>query len=197
MARMAAESHRKTETLAAEHARLRAVLADLGSTLLKAGVPLFSSSMKGMIEQRMEVRELPRPAILEQVEHNARARDAFIGECGGLLTSEEVARLAGSEAGNRAQLAHRWKKDGRIFAVQFKGEQCYPAFQFDAKQGRPKEPIGKLINILGRYHDGWSLALWFSSANDWLDGKRPIDLLDRKPEAVVEAAKAEMAMLHD
>ena len=180
-----------------EATRLRGVLEELTSTVLRAGVPLLNTGMKQIIERRMATKELPRPAVWEQIERNARARDAFIKASDGLLTSAEVARLAGSEADNRAQLAHRWKKEGKIFSVQFKGEPYYPAFQFDTHTGQPHEVMPRLIKTLGKFYGGWSLALWFTSGNDWLAGERPIDVLRKKPDHVLEAASAEIAAMDD
>jgi hypothetical protein len=35
---------------------------------------------------------------------------------------------------------------------------------------------------------GWGLALWFTGSNVWVDGQRPVDVLDSSPEMVVQAA---------
>jgi hypothetical protein len=177
-------------------ATLPGVLEQIASILLQARVPPLKARMKAVIEGLMATK-LPRPAVLEQIERNARTRDAFIKASGGLMTSLEVAKLAASEAGNRAQLAYRWKKEGKIFSVQFKGEPYYPAFQFEPHTGRPHEVIPRLIKTLGKFYTGWSLALWFTSGSDWLDGKRPIDVIAKNPEAALGAAKAETAAMDE
>ena len=41
--------------------------------------------------------------------------------------------------------------------------------------------------------DGWGLAYWFASANSFLGGKRPQDVLLESPERVLAAAADEMA----
>jgi hypothetical protein len=35
----------------------------------------------------------------------------------------------------------------------------------------------------------WGLALWWTSPSGWLGGRRPLDVLDAEPQAVVEAAR--------
>jgi hypothetical protein len=37
--------------------------------------------------------------------------------------------------------------------------------------------------------DGWETALWFTTASGWLGDQRPVDLLTREREQVVEAAR--------
>lgn len=150
-----------------------------------------------LIERRMRNQPLPPAPLLEHVRRNADARDRFIAEHGGLLTSQQVAQIAGSAATNKSQIAHRWRKEGSIFAVEQGGLTCYPALQFDALNGRPLAVIKDLIVTLNRYYEGWALALWFVTAQAWLNGKRPLDLLLRKPENVLEAAQQEMLALDD
>jgi hypothetical protein len=128
-----------------------------------------------------------------QARRNAAARAALFEEFGA-LTSTEVAELAGSRARNKAALANRWKQEGRIFSVSHHGTTYYPAFQFDA-QGRPRPVIAEIMPTLGSKSSDWELALWFTSNTGWLDGQRPVDLLETDSEAVAEAARSEAADL--
>ena len=157
--------------------------------------PMMPSEVRRAIELRMKTAEPPMPALLDQARRNAAARDAFIAECGGLLTSAQVAELAGSDARNVSQLAWRLKDEGRIFSVDHRGRTFYPALQFDPQTGRPREVIKELIAILEPLFTGWSLALWFATANDWLDGARPVELLANRPKEALEAASAEVSAL--
>ena len=136
---------------------------------------------------------LPSKVAILQARRNAEARARLIQEFGA-LTSTEVADLAGSKAGNRAAMAHRWKQEGRIFSVTYEGTVLYPAFQFD-REGRPLAAMAQVIRTLGSKSSEWELALWFMANTGWLDGQRPVDLLESDPEAVVKAAEAEAADL--
>jgi hypothetical protein len=159
--------------------------------------PRLGLSVTRLIEHSMQTGELAPSPLLEHVRRNAEARDRFIAEHGGLLSSQEVAEIARSTAANKSQIAHRWRKEAQIFAVEHRGVTCYPALQFDADNGRPLTVVKDLIDVLGRYYDGWALALWFVTAHAWLNDKRPIDLLKRNPRKVLEAAQQEMHALDD
>lgn len=158
-------------------------------------VPENAGELRKVIELNMETDAPPVPAILDQARRNAAARDAFIAECGGLLTSAQVAELAGSGARNASQLAWRLKQEGRIFSVEHRGQTFYPALQFNPQTGKPREVIGELIAVLAPLYSGWSLALWFAAANDWLDGARPCDPLAERATDVLDAASAEVSTL--
>ena len=126
------------------------------------------------------------PAFIDQARRNAEARATFMRDYE-VLDADQIHELYGSKARNRSALAARWRSDKKIFAVQRGGRFLYPAFQFDA-QGLPRKAISKVLAALGDAVGGWQTALWFVTPNGWLDGEKPVDLLDRKPDAVLDAA---------
>jgi DNA-directed RNA polymerase specialized sigma24 family protein len=132
---------------------------------------------------------VPLPPQVLQAQRNAAARHLLVTEFGG-LTSADIGQLAGSKSSNRAALAHRWKSDGRIFAVTHQGTPTFPGFQF-SPEGQPLPVIASLLAILGATHRGWELALWFLGSNGWLGGRRPVDLLLTAPNRVIAAARHE------
>lgn len=143
--------------------------------------------MKRLIDVAMPtLSDRPPPEALEQARRNAQARKAFLDDYE-VLEAEQVHALYGSRAKNKSALAARWRAEGKIFAVEHEGSLLYPAFQFDA-QGRPRPIIADLLDILAPKLGGWQLALWFVSANGWLNGARPLDLLDDDPDRVLDAA---------
>ena len=141
-----------------------------------------------LIESMLPAAVPSAPAVL-QARRNALAREALLKEFGA-YTSSEVADLAGSKASNKAALANRWKQEGRIFSVTHHGAIYYPGFQFGA-EGRPLPVIAEVIRALARASSEWQLALWFLGSNGWLGGRRPVDLLEKEPAAVVNAAERE------
>jgi hypothetical protein len=148
---------------------------------------------EALIEAMLPPETVPSPVAVLQARRNAEAREALLREFG-LLTSLQVAEWAGSQAKNRAALAHRWKEEGKIFAVQHGGTTGFPAFQFDPS-GRPRAVIADIITTLGSRSSEWELALWFLAETGWLGGRRPVDLLDSEPQTVFEAARQEAAEL--
>jgi hypothetical protein len=131
---------------------------------------------------------IPTPPTVLQARRNAEARAALLQEFGA-LTAAEVAELAGSEAKNTSALAGRWRREGRLMAVEHHGTLYYPGFQFDGS-GKPKPVVAEVIRYLGAPDaTPWQQAIWFTSANGWLGGRRPVDLLDDEGNAVVAAAQ--------
>ena len=126
------------------------------------------------------------PAFIDQARRNAEAHTAFLREYE-VLDADQVHELFGLKGRNRSALAARWRSDKKTFAVQHRGRFLYPAFQFDA-QGCPRQVISKLLALLGTKVGGWQTALRFVTPNGWLDEEKPVDMLEREPHAVLDAA---------
>jgi len=144
--------------------------------------------MARMIEAMMPQTAVPLPAEVLQARRNAVMREAMFREFGA-LTSAQIGELAGSKSPNRAALAHKWKSDGRIFSVPHQGANYFPGFQFDG-EGQPIPLVAQIIRILHELSP-WELALWFTSRDGYLGGRRPVDLLTSEPARVVFAAERE------
>jgi hypothetical protein len=149
----------------------------------------FQGQMDRLIESMMPPSAVPLPPQVLQARRNAEARDALLREFGA-MTSAQIGERAGSKSPNRAALAHRWKSDGRIFAVSHQGLNYFPGFQF-TEDGQPVEIIKDVLHLLGNKLAPWELALWFTRRNGWLSGRRPVDFLRTEPEEVLLAAARE------
>ncbi len=150
---------------------------------------LEDADMERLISAAMPVlSDQPQPAAIDQARRNAKARTEFIRHYE-VLDAEQVHAVFGSSAKNKAALAARWRSEGRIFALEHKGRLLYPAFQFDS-QGKPKKMLAAVLVALGPSVGPWQTALWFTSANGWLGGRNPLDLLATETDLVVEAASA-------
>ena len=148
---------------------------------------LQDADMSRLIDMAMPmVSERTSAAAIYQARRNAILRAEFLRTCE-LLDAEQVHALYGSSARNRAALAARWRSDRKIFAIEHQGRLLYPAFQFD-EVGRPKAVIGKVLEALGHRTGPWQTAIWFTTPNSWLDRRRPLDLLEREPDRVIDAA---------
>ena len=146
---------------------------------------MFSKIMETLIPAN---RDYPvPPALLEQANRNAKARNE-LAEQFGLLSGAEVAALAASNSGNASAMASRWKAEGKVFTVGPTGGQRFPGFQFGKDDGRPLPVIAQVLAVFGEQLSGWELALWFTGSNGWLGGERPVDVLDSDPELIVDAA---------
>ena len=80
----------------------------------------------------------------------------------------------------------KWKREGRVFAIQHDGKDLFPAFQF--ADGKPLPIIKKILEALPDYLTPWQTAFWFESGNGWLGGKTPQECLKNESK-VIDAAE--------
>lgn len=133
----------------------------------------------------------PKPTLLKEAAMLARSRKAVL-EGADWLTAPEIARLAGFSESNPSAQPNKWKREGIIFAIRHNGVDYFPGYGLDAETGyRPIKALARVIRAFEGMKDGWGLAYWFLSANSFLGGKRPQDLLARQPERVLAAAQDE------
>jgi hypothetical protein len=145
-------------------------------------------SSAALTERLLPDAPLPSSDKILLARRNAAARWHLLQEFGA-FSSEQIADLR-SRAKNRHALANRWRNEGRIFAVEHRGQLLYPAFQFDPETFDPLPVISGALAALPRADmTPWEVGLWWTAENGWLDGARPVDALDDRPEAVVQAAQ--------
>jgi len=151
----------------------------------------FDRQLESAFESQ-EVSEIGMPEGMppELLSRYEKARESAVKEFG-LLRSEDLARAIHSTAENVSLVASKWRRKGEIFAVNYGGKPGYLAFQFNPVTGRPKPVIAQIIEIFPPNTDGWRLALWLTSANPRLANRRPVDVLDKEPDKVIETAKGE------
>jgi hypothetical protein len=156
-----------------------------------------STDDEALIQQAMEKLPGKEEAHQWQLAQNAGARNAFRMQCGGLLSSRDVADLLGSTAKNRAALAKQLKDAGKALSVRLRNQDHYPGFQFDHENQRLFPEMAEIIVLLAADYDhGWQMALWFSCNNEWLGGATPLAVWPDNRRAVIEAAKAEHTLFH-
>jgi hypothetical protein len=87
---------------------------------------------------------------------------------------------------------HEWLRTGRIFALSYGGMNYIPAYAFDDATHQPFACLEAVVAVLKTQNDGWGMAFWFTSPNNFLGGKPPKDLLLFAPERVLVAALEEL-----
>lgn len=113
---------------------------------------------------------------------------------GDWLTAADVAQLAGLSAANPSAQPNKCKKLGQIFAIHHSGVDYFPDYGLGRDANfRPLKAMARVIEALGEHKNAWGMADWFLSANSFLGGKRPQDLIAVAPEEVIEAARDEVA----
>ena len=161
----------------------------LASMIEEKTTKLNEERIRRLGEFLIEDVKLPENALAEASMRADTVRHLI--ENGKWLTAAQIAKKGGYSKSNPAAPANRWKKEGKAFAVTFKGQDLFAAYQFD-RSFKPRPAISGVLKALGDKGDPWKIAAWFGSANGWLRGKRPQDCLD-DPVAVLQAAKQEAA----
>ncbi|AIR01463.1 XRE family transcriptional regulator [Pluralibacter gergoviae] len=163
-----------------------------------------ASSMYGLLQQQQSRAALERlaealmppapasPRILKEAAMLVKARKEVL-DSGDWLNAAELAQLAQLSTANPSAQPNKWKRAGRIFAIHHNGVDYFPAYGLDKDNGfRPLKALTQVIDALNGYKDSWGMAFWFISANSFLGGKRPQDLLASHPEQVIAAARDEV-----
>ena len=174
---------------------VRAIAEALGS-LAPMVAALIKQRQREALDKIVDalVPTVPLPAhMMAEARMTASARSEVLAT-GDWLTAAQVAELAGFSTSNPSAQPNKWKKDAQIFAIRHLGLDYFPAYGLDAESGyRPVKSLAHILAVLGAAKDGWGLAYWFASANSFLGGKRPQDLLALAPDQVLAAAADEMA----
>ncbi|RYY02348.1 MAG: hypothetical protein EOO53_12220 [Gammaproteobacteria bacterium] len=106
------------------------------------------------------------------------------------LTIEKLAQI---ESSDKSAVVTKWKAAQKIFSVNYLSEELYPVYAFDAQNGyQPAEVLKPIIELFLGKKDSWGIAYWFASANGFLGGKSPQDILEIDPARVLRAALDEV-----
>ncbi|WP_261393516.1 hypothetical protein [Serratia fonticola] len=162
-------------------------------------VSFIDLTLRGQSEQMIKAlvdalvpKVPPTPNLLKEAAMVARSRNAVL-ESADWLTAAQVAELAGLSASNPSTQPNKWKRQKLIFAITHNGVDYFPGYGLDPDTGyRPRKTLKPVLDVFGEHKDGWGLAYWFLSANSFLGGKRPQDVLASEPERVIAAAEDEI-----
>lgn len=130
----------------------------------------------------------PTSALLMQTKMQVRAITRVM-QSGDWLTALQVAEVANRSTTSPSRTS-KWKKQGLIFSIPYKGRNYYPGYALDPqRQYRPRTELKLILETLGAQVTGWELAFWFDSPNSYLGGKRPKDMPATVPGKVLFAAQ--------
>lgn len=125
---------------------------------------------------------------------NCHGFDAMINAYktyGGTARADDLALLLEEKnLGNFVSVAKRIVSRD-IFSFEWQNHFWVPMFQFNPKDMSIKQEVRRVAHELNAVLDNWTLALWFIEPNDWLKGRRPVDLVDRQFSEVLGAARAD------
>ncbi len=110
---------------------------------------------------------------------------------GGMARSADVSRHLAERQGDGHSSVERLLATNAIFGFDWRGSLWVPMFQFDASEMFVKPHSRQVLPALTGVFDGWTIACWYLEPNLWLQNRRPIDLLDANPLAVLDAARGD------
>lgn len=172
------------------------LLAELINQVIKLANELTEARQAGKLKALVELLapdiQTSEGLVLEAL-MIAHARQQVLNNAH-WLTAEQVSTLAGFSSNKPSAKPNKWKSKGIIFAIHSRGTDYFPEYALDPNEGyRPVKNLADILAVFKDRKDGWGLAYWFAGANGFLDGHRPQDLLVSNPNAVLEAAKDEVA----
>nr|WP_318381478.1 hypothetical protein [uncultured Enterobacter sp.] len=179
-------------------------LSPSGSKIFIENLSSVASSMFGLLQEQQSRNSLQRladalvprtpapPRLIRETAMLVKARKAVL-DSGDWLSAAELAQLAQLSTTNPSAQPNKWKKNGHIFAIHHNGVDYFPGYGLDRDANfRPLKTMAQVIEVFDGHKDGWGMAFWFLSANSFLGGKRPQDLLATDPERVIAAAMDEV-----
>jgi hypothetical protein len=110
---------------------------------------------------------------------------------GGVLAGDEVADLMRPFFHQPLSRLARWIVAREVVTVVLRSALFVPMFQFDRSLMELRPRCRKAVLELSGAMADEDIALWFAAANAWLDGAPPVAVLERDPDGVVEAARAD------
>jgi hypothetical protein len=90
--------------------------------------------------------------------------------------------------------ASRLRRRGELLGAWNGREFLHPTFQFQPDTGRLMPEMKTLLDILPKDRSGWRQALWLFQRHGQLDSKRPADVFQKDPEAVINAARSDFEL---
>lgn len=137
-------------------------------------------------------KEMPSAALVKEAKMLLRAKQAVLTS-GDWVSAEEWTSILGPSVKNPSAQFRKWKREGAIFAICHDGIDYFPGYALDPQnEYRPFRGLKKVIAQFAMTRDGWSLAFWFHSANSFLGGKRPKEILASQSDLVFAAATDEV-----
>lgn len=110
---------------------------------------------------------------------------------GGIFRAEDLVRLEALGDGKaRAELIGSITS-GQILSFQWRQSYWVPIFQFEIGGTLQKDCARQVILELADTFDDWEKVVWFVQPNVWLDGARPLELMERRLPEVMHAARAD------
>ncbi|TDP71078.1 hypothetical protein [Roseateles toxinivorans] len=110
---------------------------------------------------------------------------------GGTARADDLARLLEYRRSADGATLPELMAEGAVFGFRWRHCLWIPMFQFDLADLSIKRGPHAVLEELSNDFDGWTRAAWFARPTAWLQGRRPVDLLESNLNAVLGAARAD------
>lgn len=110
---------------------------------------------------------------------------------GGTARSGDVNRLLDDHHLSHHYTLETLVAEEQVFGFAWRDTLWIPMLQFDLADLTLKRGPQQVAAELRSQFDGWQLAAWFARPNGWLDGHKPVDVIDSKLAEVLDAARVD------
>ena len=110
---------------------------------------------------------------------------------GGIFRAEDLVRLEALGDGKAQAELIGSITSGQILSFQWRQSYWVPIFQFEIGGTVQKDCARQVILEFADTFDDWEKVVWFVQPNVWLDGARPLELMERRLPDVMHAARAD------
>ncbi|MBM0107031.1 hypothetical protein JM946_20020 [Steroidobacter sp. S1-65] len=90
--------------------------------------------------------------------------------------------------------ASRLRRDKLLLGAWNGREYLHPQFQFDRHTGRLMPEVEPLLEVLPKDRSGWRQVFWLFQKHARLQNRRPADIFQDQPTAVIEAARSDFVI---
>ena len=115
--------------------------------------------------------------------------DAFKHSGGTARADDFALLLKDQKKGDFVSLAKRLVSRD-IFSFEYQDYFWIPMFQFHRADLSARQDVSRVVNELAAVLDNLMLANWFTEPNDWLQCRRPVDMMEQCFPDVLAAARA-------
>jgi len=151
----------------------------------------FSASVQVICELALQFQHPLSLPPRRQSEQNPDAKSALRDRLFETIPSVD-ANTWSSRRGNRGVNASaalgKYRKDGKLFALDRGGRYYYPEFQF-TDDDLPRPVMKELLAAVPSDAQSWPLLSWFDAPNVHLGGAKPREAIAKMPGQVLMAAQ--------
>ncbi len=152
-------------------------LAEFAALIDREGLALQAFNTFGLDDKTEEMQGRMRSRAMQRI---TSSQD--------WITAKQIAKLDSLDEKAVGEQLAAWQHASLIFAIDIGGTAHFPLYGLAKDPLRPNPALKHVLDTLA-FNDPWQTAFWFHSANSYLDGRQPQEVLAIEPNKVVAAAR--------